>query len=502
MEEKAKAYDLAIDRAKKWYYAPNIDKIPTYGNRIIEEIFPELKESGDERIRKFLHHTFTVQYLAKDGLGKWHGEPVSNILAWLEKQGEQTNFLPKIQVGDIFTRNEGGELIKISQLNMVAKKHKNQSGPNLIMAKSPQLGEQKAADEKNLKIEEGKWYVCISQFCNCIEGRAYKATSNSRIMDDFGTEYDMHNDAYKYFRLWTIQDAKNGDLIYVSTKVKGIQAIFHKFENGIIYFHCNLCSDFTQGGYEQFDGVEFVCPLPKTHYQRFFQKMHDAGFEWDAEKKELKKIEQKPDDDIETSDKYEGLTDFERTLADICIGWTGERLGWKQYVKDNADILLKFKQKPTWSEEDENEVAILEAYIRSGEWSESHIDRALGIVDELVNKYKSSKDRVQPKQEWSEGDNVRFTSTMQVLEYAKSIPDYNQFGIDDIDKNIDWLNSLKDKVGCEANCTTMWKPSEKQMDALQYVYKNCCPPLSDKLGWDSIKTLELMYQELKKLREK
>ena len=145
IKEKAEAYDLALERAKKWCNAPNIDKMPTYGNRIIEEIFPELKESGDERIRKFLHYTFTVQYLAKDGLGKWHGEPVSNILAWIEKQGEQTNFLPKIQVGDIFTRNEGGELIKISQLNMVAKKHKNQSGPNLIMAKSPQLGEQKPA---------------------------------------------------------------------------------------------------------------------------------------------------------------------------------------------------------------------------------------------------------------------------------------------------------------------------------------------------------------------
>ena len=40
-------------------------------------------------------------------------------------------------------------------------------------------------------------------------------------------------------------------------------------------------------------------------------------------------------------DKYEGLTDFERTLADICIGWIGEEIGWKQYIKDNADILLK-----------------------------------------------------------------------------------------------------------------------------------------------------------------
>lgn len=69
---------------------------------------------------------------------------------------------------------------------------------------------------------------------------------------------------------------------------------------------------------------------------------------------------------VEPFDKYEGLTDFERSLADICIGWIGEEPGWKQYIKDNADVLLKiaikkfnsvqdapFEQKSAWSEEDE-----------------------------------------------------------------------------------------------------------------------------------------------------
>ena len=92
------------------------------------------------------------------------------------------------------------------------------------------------------------------------------------------------------YRLWTVQDAHDGDLIYVSTSVKGVQAIFHKFDNGIIYFHCYLCKDFTQGGLESTDDVEMIYPLQKTHYQRFFQKMKEAGYEWDAEKKELKKI--------------------------------------------------------------------------------------------------------------------------------------------------------------------------------------------------------------------
>ena len=49
-KEKAKAYDEAIERAKK-----------LYSNGIAEEIFPELKKS-DERIRKNCIHFLELQY--------------------------------------------------------------------------------------------------------------------------------------------------------------------------------------------------------------------------------------------------------------------------------------------------------------------------------------------------------------------------------------------------------------------------------------------------------
>lgn len=83
IEQKAKRYDEVINRMKHYV-------VDEYGcSRIkVTYVFPELTEAEDERIRKFLHHTFTAQYLAQDKLGKWHGEPVSNILAWLEKQSK------------------------------------------------------------------------------------------------------------------------------------------------------------------------------------------------------------------------------------------------------------------------------------------------------------------------------------------------------------------------------------------------------------------------------
>ena len=85
-EEKAKAYDKALERAKKWCNAPNIEKIPTFGNRIIEEIFPELAESEDERIRKGL--IALLKFGLEDGsaIAPGFNETKEQALAWLEKQ--------------------------------------------------------------------------------------------------------------------------------------------------------------------------------------------------------------------------------------------------------------------------------------------------------------------------------------------------------------------------------------------------------------------------------
>ena len=71
-----KAYNKALERAKKWYNAPNADKIPTYANRIIVELFPELKESEDKKIRGAI-----IDHLKDNNLIEW--------AAWLEKQGEE-----------------------------------------------------------------------------------------------------------------------------------------------------------------------------------------------------------------------------------------------------------------------------------------------------------------------------------------------------------------------------------------------------------------------------
>ena len=77
IEEKAKRYDEAIERAK-YYQKEN-------GSAVISAIFPELKESEDERIRKWLINT--IEEVPNDSI-EWDVIDKSEVLAWLEKQKE------------------------------------------------------------------------------------------------------------------------------------------------------------------------------------------------------------------------------------------------------------------------------------------------------------------------------------------------------------------------------------------------------------------------------
>lgn len=155
------------------------------------------------------------------------------------------------------------------------------------------------------------------------------------------------------------------------------------------------------------------------------------------------------DKPVEPFDKYEGLTNFERTLTDICIGWIGEESGWKQYIKDNADVLLRIaaekfnsvqvEQKPAWGEEDSV--------------------RLQRIIDFLWHNRKGDTDAI-----------------------------YQQ------EQDIDWLKSLKDRVQPKNN----WKPSEDQMDALYtYIYN----PQYFNTPDPRMELVISIYEDLKKLME-
>ena len=86
IEEKAKAYDEAIEYAN--YLINERCKEGTDGSfhrADLQKMFPQLEESEDEKIRKELIRAFKSLNTIK----VWNGIERTDILTWLEKQGEK-----------------------------------------------------------------------------------------------------------------------------------------------------------------------------------------------------------------------------------------------------------------------------------------------------------------------------------------------------------------------------------------------------------------------------
>lgn len=115
-----------------------------------------------------------------------------------------------------------------------------------------------------------------------------------------GIQYSIGFDKENDCRLWTIQDAKAGDVLandkhILIFKELGYTALSNgKPEN--LYAYCGIKPD---GSFELgkehycFCGILHTHPATKEQRNTLFAKMKEAGYKWDEEKKELKKIEPK-----------------------------------------------------------------------------------------------------------------------------------------------------------------------------------------------------------------
>lgn len=227
-KEKAKAYDEAIERAKK-----------LYGDGIAEGIFPELKESDDDRIRKWIIDDIRYNMNNEPLNNSEYKKKAEKAIAWLEKQGENYTDKPKpsFNVGDWVV---------------------------LITSKSVYQVEKKENYEYTLRHISG--------------GSLCLPFSNEVLI-----------------REWTIEDARDGDVIFYD---EGWICIF-KCIHGIWYSsYCFITDDGEfHTGYERHsvDSTIHGNAHLATKEQRdlLFQKIKEACYEWDAEKKELKKSEVK-----------------------------------------------------------------------------------------------------------------------------------------------------------------------------------------------------------------
>ena len=346
-KEKAEAYDKAIERAKK-----------LYDNGITEEIFPELKEDDDERIKKEL-----IQWVDEFPDIIWRGHYKKDIIDWLEKQGEQKRqvHFPKFTFDDILALQccmvtvknvqEDNELYE--QLNLIHNKmydayrlgKQGETSPILSNSLNNGKNEQKSADKVEPKFKVGDWII------SSVLGTARIIGTNDS--NEFQLEYtdgkqefssiDYVNYAYDK---WTINNVKDGDVLFTSSSASSDTFVFKNIDekgNAECYFAYDSEDGFTEGKYHFIGSASDCKPATKEQRDLLFQKIKETGYEWDVDKKELKKLDLVPN----KKPILEGLK--MKTYNDINIGDTVYIWGTSDSSVDETTITEKYDDRGHWN---------------------------------------------------------------------------------------------------------------------------------------------------------
>lgn len=332
IEQKAKAYEEALERASKLRVQNPFDTV----SQMMEHVFPELKESEDEKIKRFL---ICGMHAIKEQKKKTFATiPIDDVIAWLKKQGE-----------------------KQGKSALEAIKGEKVDNTNKVEPKS--------------EIIKDTWYICTCTTCSedsriwFKKGIAY--LGNDILKCDLGVD---PNDYQDYFRIWTIHDARNGDIL--AWDDSQCIALFKNIEDKLS-FNGHGCVGHCTGVFEagwSYHDIEGAHPATKEQHDILFAKMKEAGYKWDAEKKELKKIEQKPAWSEE---------DEVRLGEAICVNEAnGTLVRSEDAVKNISNWLKSLKQRIGWKPSEE-QVRALRDMLLTGDMSGGRIQILIELCNDL-----------------------------------------------------------------------------------------------------------------------
>ena len=164
----------------------------------------------------------------------------------------------------------------------------------------------------------------------------------------------------KQYHLWTIRDAKDGDvLVWDDSKCIALFKNVYDEDNFNSYGFIGHCT----GKFEvspNYHSIEGAHPASKEQRDLLFQKMEEKGYEWDAKKKELKKIEKKPANTVEPkfregdSIQFKGFGHNRYPIKEVCglshyINTMGNRMDMS-YTDANFEVIKdaekRNEQKP------------------------------------------------------------------------------------------------------------------------------------------------------------
>ena len=157
------------------------------------------------------------------------------------------------------------------------------------------------------EINPDKWYTCIESWSTIDmkigdwfeEGHYYLGSDILKYKGLLEDDEDFKD----YFHPWNISDAKDGDVLVCIGKYGQEIGIVKKYVGKYDGDGCEKC--FEPYCFIDWDGIfrlseyymgskEFY-PATKEQRDLLFQKMKEVGYQWDSERKELKKIKYKDD---------------------------------------------------------------------------------------------------------------------------------------------------------------------------------------------------------------
>ena len=386
---------------------------------------------------------------------------------WLEKQSEKS--VCKVKIGETYkciaspryTCFRKDDIYHVKD-NFVAELINTCSDCFVLLEKQ---GEQKPTDEVKPKFKIGDWVVQdnigvfkIIEICK----------SWYEVIDIEDNHYSISFDNEHMCHLWTIKDVKDGDVlkedscIFITEKMKS---------EGTAITYCCLFDDgdFDLIGSTLSFDIDSTYPATKEQRDFLFQKMKDAGYEWDAEKKELKKTEQK------TAWSEEDEKFFTTALWHISNSVSNGKdteghcatTEWLKSLKDRVQPQPKQPVNTVWYNNMDDLIAdamideINKSNLFSGDkynciyWINSHRNKTI---------------------EWSEEDEKMYQSIIDDTVQENQL-DGNQ---------IAWLKSIK---------PNHWKPSKEQIMGMEIAINI----LTDKKFHIAANHLTSIYNDIKKL---
>lgn len=402
---------------------------------------------------------FTIYHPLKNGKGHYECIPYSfyGVLSSFSEDKDMIDFLRLC----FYTEEECNEWIKQNEStdtcnSLIIKSKEIPVSEKRDFGYFSDHTDKKPIGKIEPKFHEGDWVVYMGTTAKILDLQKHcyvgKDTNNKDFVVSYCNECEM--------RKWNISDAKDGDVLSNGEMI----VIFKHFVEPSYRQHIVAYIGLdTIGGIQVTDedwelGIDKAKPATKEQCDTLFAKMKEEGWKWDAEKKELKKIEQKSTENLTdvdheyysnllSNDDSDNIDDYAYQCA-YCMShdWMKETATWEDVQKAVKLGAEWKKQKSTWNEEDEKKrellIAILNVNHPNGYFKVNPIgttNMEAMSKDELVSWLKSI--RPQKHIEWSEEDDYNLQCMI-----AKAVKDIQNGNVGRNNELIYWLKSIKQRI--------------------------------------------------------